>query len=84
MNVRQLIRHDMATVLYIAMLAGLVILSLVHPALVWWSALAAVGATALWYYFRLRDAELDRHGEGVADLEGDALGFRHGAPDVDD
>jgi len=74
----------MATAIYVATLAALVLLSLAYPVLVWWSALGAVFATALWYYFRLRDTELDRRGEGVADLEGDALGPRRSGPDVDD
>jgi hypothetical protein len=73
----------MATPLYVVTLAALVLLSLAVPGLVWWSALAAVVATALWYYFRLRDAELDRRGDGVAELEGDALGPRRGT-DVDE
>jgi uncharacterized protein YqfA (UPF0365 family) len=73
----------MATPIYVVTIAALIVLSLAVPGLVWWSALAAVVATALWYYFRLRDAELDRRESGVAGLEGDALGSRRGT-DVDD
>jgi Flp pilus assembly protein TadB len=74
----------MATAIYISTLVALIIISLVAPDLVWWSFLAALAATPLWYYFRLRDAQLDKRGEAVADLEGDALGPRREAQNVDD
>jgi len=77
-------RLHMATTIYAVTLASLIALSLGYPALIWWSGLAAVVATALWFYFRLRDAHLDRHGEGVAEPEGDALGPRRRPMDVDD
>ena len=74
----------MATAIYAVTLASLALLSLAYPGLVWWSALAAVVATALWFYFRLRNAQLERRGDGVAELEDDVLGPRRGPTDVDD
>ena len=58
----------MATALYVATLLALVAVSFVYPAVVWGTAALAAVATALWYYVRLRDADLDRR-EGVRELD---------------